>query len=97
MSESNLEGIVLLGAGGDPNQWINGVLGMWKEGGLSPSAEPSDVLESALLLISTGGRHDLALIFKNGVIDVSGLAMWRIGFGNCSWVSDFVVNYSSHY
>ena len=86
-----------VGAGGDPTQWIHGVLGMWKEQGISTSATPEEVLESALLLKSTGGRRDIALVLKAGTVNMLRLAMWRLRFGNCSWLSDFVDNYKSHY
>lgn len=91
------EGLVLLGAGGDPNEWIQGVLGMWQEEGISTSATPEDVLQNALLLTSTGGRHDIALVLKAGAVDIALMAGWRLRFGDCSWVSDFVENYKSHY
>ena len=91
------EGLVLLGAGGDPTQWIHGVLGMWKEQGISTSATPEEVLESALLLKSTGGRRDIALVLKAGTVNMPRMAMWRLRFGDCSWLSDFAENYKSHY
>lgn len=97
MSENEAEGVVLLGAGGDPNEWINGVLGMWKAEGISTSADLEAVLESALILKSTMGRTDIALLPKMNAVDISRMAMWRLRFGDCSWVSDFVVNYKSHY
>ena len=93
------EGIVVLGAGGDLNEWINGVSETLFEEQISLSKDPSDMFEQTLYhLISTGGRNDLAFIFsKDSKLDIGKMAMWRLRFGSCSWISDYVVNYSSHF
>lgn len=92
------EGLVLLGAGGDPMEWINGVANMWAEQGIAKSGNPADLFSDAILLKTTGGRTDLVLPFKSGApIDMGKLAMWRLSFGDASWISDFKDNYASQY
>lgn len=92
------EGIVLLGTGGDLNNWLTGVSKILCEEGIAPSSIPEDLFESAYLLETTGGRHDLALSFKSdSKLDPGKMAMWRLRFGNCSWISDYKVNYANHH
>jgi hypothetical protein len=94
LSELDRDGIVLLGCGGDPEEWVNGVLGRWKEEGISTS---DDVLENVFLLRSIAGRIDIVLVWKRNAVRVSRLAIWRLRFGDCCWLSDFVENYKSEY
>lgn len=93
------EGIVLLGAGGDPNDWINGVADLWKEEGISTTDNPDDLFNGALVLTTTGGRIDLVLRFKSDAsLDIPKMALWRLRFGEVSWISDYRINYSGqHY
>lgn len=91
------EGIVLLGVGGDPEDWINGVVDIWDVEGIY-SGHPNDAFESSYLLKTTGGRTDLALVFKKGAkLDMGKMAMWRLSFGDCSWISDYIVNYRNQH
>jgi len=85
------DGLVLLGTGGDLQQWIDGVVGVWNEEGLV-EGPPEEVISNVYKLTTTGGRIDLVLIFKKG-FDINKLAMWRLGFGDASWVSDYKDNY----
>ena len=99
-SEDGAEGIVLLGAGGDQKEWVNGVTKMLFDEGIATSSVPEEVWNGFESLVSTGGRHDLVMWFKDDVdstLNINKMAIWRIRFGDCSWVSDFVVNYASHY
>ena len=92
------EGIVILGAGGDPQDWIKGICEMWKKEDITPNDSPEYNFSEVHLLISTGGRRDLAMIFKkDAALNIGRMAMWRLRMGDCSWVSDFVVNYKKHY
>ena len=89
------EGIVLLGAGGDLNDWVNGVTDLWNKEGLA-TGKPEDLFSRASVLTTTGGRTDLALEFKPGAkLEWSKLVVWRILFGDCSWISDYLVNYEA--
>ena len=87
------EGLVMLGAGGDSQEWIDGVSGILVGEGI---ATPEFEFKEAYLLKTTGGRTDLVLTF-DGNVDVGRLAMWRLRFGDCSWLSDYVVNYSEQH
>lgn len=92
------EGIVLLGAGGDTKEWIDGVTASLHDEGISTSANPDDLWKSAQLLTTTGGRTDLVLTFKSGApINIGKMAMWRLRFGDCSWISDYRRNYASQH
>ncbi|AEO93842.1 gp597 [Bacillus phage G] len=98
MKESNGDGIVLLGAGGPADEWIDGVTGMLHDKGIVSSANPEEVWGEAFKLSTSGGRTDLALTFNSKMEFKMGMmAMWRIGFGDCSWISDYVVNYQDQH
>ena len=90
------EGIVLLGAGGDPMEWINGVAGLLRDEGITNVS--ADVLfPERYILTTSGGRTDLALVTDLGRVDTGKLAMWRLRFGDCSWISDYLVNYADQH
>jgi hypothetical protein len=89
----NIEGIVLLGTGGDIDEWIKGVTEGLNEENIAQGT-PMDLWNGFYLLSTTGGRKDLVLPFKEGAkIDMSKLSTWRLQFGDCSWISDYKVNY----
>jgi len=49
-------------------------------------------------LKTSGGRTDLVLMFNNGdALNVGKLAMWRLRYGDASWVSDYIVNYAKQH
>lgn len=92
------EGLVMLGAGGDPNEWVNGIAELLKESGSADSSIPEELFQAALLMTSTGGRNDLVLVFADKApLNIGRLAMWRLQFGDNNWISDFKVNYAKHY
>jgi hypothetical protein len=82
------EGIVCLGAGGEPQEWIDGILAQWKELGICRG----NVFSHIYRMTTSGGRIDLAMVFKRKV-NIAKIATWRIRFGDCSWISDYLVNY----
>jgi len=93
----NKEGIVLMGCGGDLSEWVDGVSEILvKEqisGGFEKSFEPE-----CIQLSTTDGRIDLIMIFKKDTdLKIGKLAMWRLRFGECSWLSDYIVNYARHH
>lgn len=53
----------------------------------------------AYRLETTGGRIDLALVFNNkrDALNIGKLAIWRINFGDASWISDYLDNYYDQY
>lgn len=58
--------------------------------------------DNPFVLITTGGRKDLVFPFSAAYWAEDGsqsgrLACWRINFGDCSWISDYKVNYAAHH
>ena len=91
ISTSVDEGIVLRGCEGDLNEWYNGVIGTIVDFGIPCS---SSDFNSPYAIVTTGGRIDLVMEFsENCQIDITRLAMWRLSFGDCSWISDYIDNY----
>lgn len=88
------DGLVCLGCGGDLQEWVDGVTAELKQAGI---VAIDFQFESAYRLETTGGRIDLVLIFKFDQVDMSRLPLWRLQFGDCSWLSDYVVNYADHF
>lgn len=87
------EGLVLLGCAEPMSGWVEGVSKELIDEGIAQA----DFLVEVHLLETAGGRHDLVLMFDSDKTDVGKLAMWRIRFGDCSWLSDYVVNYRDHH
>lgn len=98
VKKENLDGIVLLGTGGDLSEWVEGVTGSLQEEGVLPEGEVGELWGGVYLLETTGGRNDLVMMFRDGVkYDMGVMALWRLRFGDCSWVSDYIVNYKHQY
>lgn len=90
----NQEGLVLLGTGGDLQEWIDGVSELLKEAGI---ASPEFEVTEAHKVTTSGSRDDLLLLFDWAAVDMGKLAIWRLSFGDCSWLSDYVRNYSNEH
>lgn len=89
------EGLVCLGAGGDLNEWVEGIAQLLKKEGI---AEDKELWEETFQLITTGGRVDLVLVFKDyNLFNMGKLALWRLSFGDCSWLSDYKNNYANQH
>lgn len=92
------DGLVFLGAGGNLQDWISGIPKELFKEHISASENPEDIFSNAYVMTANDGRVDLALTFKqDSKIDMNKLSLWRIRFGDCSWISDFIVNYKEHY
>jgi hypothetical protein len=92
LSKSN-EGIVLMGCGGNLDEWINGVT---KE--LMDRCLVKSDFKEIFVSVSTGGRCDITMLFNDEQeVDIGKMAIWRLQFGSRSWLSDFVVNYRKQY
>lgn len=91
LSRRKVEGLVLLGCGGDLDQWVKGVQFF-----LQTDSIIRGNLTEAKAVVTTGGRIDLYLGLPKEV-DWGRLAMWRLSFGDCSWLSDYVQNYASQH
>ncbi len=92
------EGIVLLGCGGDLQEWVQGVTSSLHESNCIFSVTPSVSFSDFIVLKTNGGRTDLVMMFKKDAnISIGRMAMWRLQFGDCSWVSDYIVNYADQH
>jgi hypothetical protein len=97
ISKRGWEGIIFLGAGGELNDWVKGINDLWNKEKLG-SGLIEDKMQGLYFVKTTGGRMDLVMIFKTkSKLDIGKLAMWRLAFGDASWLSDYVVNYKSHH
>ena len=99
INRGKFEGIVLLGAGGSLDEWINGITELLKKEDIVTTGDPKDSFMGAYELTTTGGRTDLALVFSNKKkqINLGKMAMWRLKFGDTSWISDYLDNYKSQH
>jgi len=88
------EALVLLGAGEPLTEWDAGINLVLHEGEI---LAPDSFLTEIYRLESTGGRTDLVFMIDKVQIEIGKLAIWRLGWGSISWLSDFVVNYADHY
>ena len=92
------EGIVCLGCGGDLNEWVEGVTDLLNKEDIV-KGKANKIWKAVYSLQTTGGRVDLAFVSKdclNG-FNVGKMAIWRLTFGECSWISDYLVNYAKHF
>ena len=79
------EGLVCYGAGGDPQEWYDGVLkALRDEGHVDAQLEFDDAY-----LIQQSERRDIVLVLPKTGVNFGTLALWRIRFGECSWLSDY--------
>ena len=91
------EGLVILGAGGDLNEWIHGITNELHEQKIIDSKNPSSHFNFRVLKTS-GGRTDLLFEFKeDSKIQIGKMAIWRLQFGDNSWLSDYLVNYKDQH
>jgi hypothetical protein len=84
------DGLVFLGCGGDHEEWIEGIQNALPEDSKNVFGPPSR-------LTTSGGRTDLVFPFKIGVEVPPLLPMWRLSFRDCSWISDYKVNYRNQH
>ena len=98
-------GFVFLGCGGDLQEWIDGIPASMLDT-LKTNQEINEnimdddirkLFDGPWLLTTTGGRKDLVFPFKNDNPEMghilSYLCLWRLRFGDCSWISDYRQNY----
>jgi len=89
------EGIVFLGAGGDLKEWVSGVTSELKNQGIV--SDPS-WFDDVYTVTTSGGRTDLVFTFnRKHKINIGKLAVWRLHWGDASWVSDYLVNYAGQH
>lgn len=103
INEKGNGGLVFLGAGGEAQEWINGVTEYFiKEKVLPKGTLPTDWIGEAFFLTGNvageDGRTDLVFTFaEEAKISIGRLAIVRLQMGGCSWIEDFVVNYCEDY
>lgn len=91
-------GLVVTGAGEPHQEWVDGIAGMLVQEGICQAPVFSDAFVIDGNVAGSGGRTDLAMIFSPASKpDVGKLAMWRINFGDVSWIDDFIDNYGKDY
>lgn len=88
------EGLVFLGAS-EPMEWVVGIRELLKK-----ELDIQDAIfeDKHYFLKTSGGRQDVVFMFgpKAGP-HIPKLCLWRIRFGDASWLSDYVVNYAHHH
>jgi len=94
--QANREGLVFYATGGDPMEWVDGISKLLCDEGIG-LGNAEGIFKSAHLLTTTGGRTDLCLIWNAGALEIDKLAWWRLRFGDCCWLSDYVVNYADQH
>ncbi len=88
------EGIVLLGCGGELSQWTDGVTKLL----LGEEIITTNGFSKIFVLKTTGGRTDIAMVLNPlSKVDIGKMAIWRLQFGDCSWISDYVDNYANQH
>lgn len=93
-NDKNVEGIVCLGAGGELNEWVEGVSNELNNQDIV-NGTPDQLWSNVYKLETTEGRIDLAFVFNNDAkFNLSKMCVWRLNFGDCSWISDYKHNYS---
>jgi len=92
------EGIVLTDCGGEPQEWVDGVTKILNDEEIAKGS-PDELWKSVHKLTTSGGRTDIAFISHNCLdgFNVGKMAMWRLRFGDCSWISDYLVNYAKQF
>jgi len=88
----NKEGIVCLGCGGELSQWVDGVTKVLNDEVIA-TGTPDQLWDKVYKMETSGGRVDLAFVMSNTAQFNGGkMAMWRLRFGDCSWISDYKTN-----
>lgn len=92
-------GIVILGAGGEISEWAEGIANMLHELGISET--PNVFSSYGVITGNVAGsqaRTDAYFLFNpENKLNVGKLSMWRLQFGDCSWLDDFINNYAKDY
>lgn len=98
LASKGFEGICFLGTGGELKEWINGINDLLNQEGVGQGTT-QDKFQGVYSTKTSGGRIDLILIFKSKstAVNIGKMAMWRLRFGDTSWLSDYVVNYKNQH
>lgn len=92
------EGLVMLGCGGDLNDWVDGVSEELHSAGVTNTNDPRILWGNIYKITTKDQRIDLIFMFNKDLkekFNVSKLAIWRINWGGASWLSDYLRNFAS--
>ena len=85
------EGLILQGCGGDIQEWVDGINGLFTEAGILQAGSRF----ASVSVFQQDGLTNLLFPFEGVELDVGKLAMWRLQthgqFGG-TWLSDYVPN-----
>ena len=95
-------GIVIMGAGGELNEWIDGIADNLIKNKIVKENDKTKIFYDAYTLNNNikgkKGRTDLVLIFSESADpNIGELAMWCLKMGSISWIDDFIFNYKNDY
>lgn len=76
-----------MGCGGSPSDWTEGITKLLKEENIMTP------LDEWYMMTTTGGRKELVMPLPPVGVNLGKLAIWKLKFGDCSWWSDYRVNY----
>ena len=110
-SDNGCDGIVCIGTGGDLQSWVDGVKGEIKKLAKDNGDKDTDfnIFQEPFSVVTSGGRIDLVFPFKKDAFSTQNsgnlrynnllgkIAVWRIQFGDCTWISDYIINYINHH
>ena len=88
------EGLILQGCGGLAQEWVDGINGLFTDAGILLNG---NVFKAEnVSIFQHGGLTNMLFPFEGVELDMSKLAVWRIGthdrFGG-TWLSDYVPNH----
>jgi len=92
------EGLVILGCGGDLNEWVNGVSQELHTAAVTTTNDPKVLWGNIYKTTTKDLRVDLTFMFNEAfkeLFDVPKLAIWRIRWGGASWLSDYLRNFEN--
>ncbi len=95
LSNETREALVFLGAGGDLSEWYTGTGDALRKTKIFKSQEID--YDGVAYIKTTGGRIDLVCYLPQARVDIGKLAMWKISWGEVSWLSDYVDNYAEQH
>lgn len=91
-------GLVILGAGGSISEWVDGISKILVETCEATMPVFSETFTLTGNIRGSKGRTDLVLILpEDTTINVGKLAIFRIQYGDASWIDDFIRNYRRNY
>ena len=96
-TKDHSEAVVFLGCGGDLAKWVEGITTDLDDS--HPKTNKPIMVPGPdwYRLETSGGRIDLVMPLPDKDVDIGRMAVWKIKFGDCSWWSDYRVNYAEQH